>query len=70
MNARRGLAVVGLLLLAGALVGCEKPLLAQEDERSPFDRYDMIRNQFSEQYVMDPFGRRKPNLRERLLPKD
>jgi hypothetical protein len=62
--------VCGLVMLAAALGGCEKPLLSKEDERTPFDRYDVVRNQFSEQYVMDPFGRRKPNLRERLLPKD
>jgi hypothetical protein len=60
----------GAVVLGCVLGGCEKPLLAQDEERTPFDRYDAVRNQFSEQYIMDPFGRRRPNLRERLLPKD
>ena len=59
---------LGFLVLA--LTGCEKPLLSPTEERSPFDRYDTVRNQYAEQYVTDEFGRRRPNLRERLLPKD
>ena len=59
---------LGVIVLA--MAGCEKPLLSPTEERSPFDRYDTVRNQYAEQYVMDEFGRRRPNLRERLLPKD
>lgn len=66
---RRPLAVA-LLLIAAAASGCERPLLAREDERSPFDRYDAVRNQFSQMREMDSFGIPKPNLRERLLPKE
>lgn len=50
--------------------GCYKPLLSPSDERSPYDRYDTVRNQAAPQYVTDEYGRRRPNLRERLLPKD
>jgi hypothetical protein len=56
----------GLLLLAG----CKKPLLSPDDERSQFDRYDAIRNQRAPQSVYDEFGRKRPNLRPRLLSKD
>ena len=56
--------------ILAALAGCEKPLLSPNDERSPFDRYDTVRNQYADQRVMDEFGRPKPNLRERLLPKE
>jgi hypothetical protein len=59
-------AIAALALLAA---GCEKPILVPDEVRSPFDRYDAIRNQRSEQYVTDAFGRRRPNLRERLMPK-
>lgn len=52
------------------LCGCEKPLLTRTEERSPFDRYDHVRNQGSDQRVMNEYGRMKPNLRERLGPKD
>jgi hypothetical protein len=58
-------------LLAGlCLSGCQKPLLAPTDERSPYDRYDTVRAQAAPQYITDEYGRRRPNLRERLLPKD
>lgn len=63
-----------LLVVAPAtcllLVGCAKPLLSPEDQRTPFDRYDAVRNQYSQQYVEDEFGRLKPNLRARLAPKE
>jgi hypothetical protein len=59
---------VGALALA-ALSGCHRPLLSPKDERSPFDRYDAMRDQFAQQYVEDEFGRRQPNLRGRLSPK-
>lgn len=68
---RTNLLLIALLGLAAAtLSACDKPLLAETDERSPFDRYDTVRNQYAEQYEMDEFGRRRPNLRGRLLPKD
>ena len=54
----------------GALAGCKKPLLSPDDERSQFDRYDSIRNQRAQQSVYDEFGRKRPNLRPRLLSKD
>jgi hypothetical protein len=62
-----------LIIAAGAalaLAACQKPLLAEDEERSPFDRYDAVRNQHADQQVMDPFGRKRPNLRERLGPKE
>jgi hypothetical protein len=63
------LATAALALAALALGGCSKPLLAPTDERTPFDRYDAVRNQFASQYIEDEFGARKPNLRARLGPK-
>lgn len=65
--------ISGLLCIVAcslAMVGCGRPLLSPEDERSPFDRYDAVRSQYAQQYVEDEFGRQKPNLRARLLPKD
>lgn len=62
----------GLALAVAALVatGCVRPLLSPTDERSPFDRYDGIRNQYATQSVPDEYGRSRPNLRERLAPKE
>ena len=62
-----GAALLGLSL--ALLGGCQKPLLSPKDERTPFDRYDAMRDQFAQQYVEDEFGRRQPNLRGRLAPK-
>lgn len=62
-----------LVVAAGAallLAACQKPLLAETEERTPFDRYDVVRNQHADQSVTDPFGRKRPNLRERLGPKE
>jgi hypothetical protein len=58
-----------LVALVGVL-GCSRPLLSPKDERSPFDRYDAVRNRHAPQYVEDAFGRRQPNLRGRLEPRD
>jgi hypothetical protein len=67
---RSNLCLAALALATLALSGCDKPLLSESDERSPFDRYDTVRNQYADQYQTDEFGRRRPNLRGRLLPKD
>jgi hypothetical protein len=65
-------AAAGLLALTAlaALLGCEKPLLSPDEDRSPFDRYDTVRNQHADPYITDEFGHRRPNLRERLMPKE
>ena len=53
-----------LCLVAG---GCAKPLLSPTEPRSQYSRYDLVRGQYAPQYVEDEYGRRKPNLRGRLL---
>lgn len=65
----------GSLAIAAAIAltafgGCSKPLLAPSEERSPFDRYDAVRGNYAPQYIEDKFGRRQPNLRGRLSPKE
>ncbi len=51
-------------------VGCSKPLLSPAEVRSQYDRYDRVRAEYAQQYVEDEFGRKKPNIRGRLSPKD
>jgi hypothetical protein len=62
-----------LALAAGASLlstaGCSEPLLSPAEQRSPFDRYDAVRQQSAPQYVEDEYGRRQPNLRGRLAPR-
>ena len=55
--------------LLALCAGCEKQLFVTDEPRTQFDSYDLIRNQYADQYVTDAYGRRKPNLRARLLPK-
>jgi hypothetical protein len=69
----RGMRMCAAAALVGAvawLAGCQEPLLAPTDERTPYDRYDAIRNQAADQYVFDEYGRRRPNLQERLMPRE
>lgn len=73
MPTRRPRKYINPLLLAGSIVlllggvGCQKTVLRPDDHRSQFDRYDQSRNQRAEPFLEDEFGRRTPNLRERLL---
>lgn len=69
----RGVTFAVALLVGGVALltttGCYKPLLAPEEERSQYDRYDAIRAQRAPAFIEDEFGRRRPNLRGRLLEK-
>ncbi len=67
---RRRIILVAAVLCAGVLASCGKPLLSPKDERSQYDRYDRVRNDYAPQFVMDEYGRQLPNLRERLKPRD
>lgn len=70
--ARGGARALSVVVLAWAGLssgGCAKPLLSPDNERSQFDRYDVVRNQYADQYTFDAFGRRQPNLRARLSPR-
>ena len=59
-----------LLIAVVLLAGCAKPLLSPSEERSPYDRYDAVRNKHAPQYIEDDYGRRQPNLRGRLEPRN
>ncbi|MBO6739776.1 MAG: hypothetical protein JJ916_07950 [Phycisphaerales bacterium] len=59
-----------LALLSLVLVGCQKTALRPDDQRSQFDRYDQSRSQRAQPYLEDEFGRRTPNLKDRLLVRD
>lgn len=63
-------AAICLGAVAGALSGCYRPILTDEETRSQFDSYDRVRNRLPPRYRMDEFGNRKPNLADRLMPRD
>jgi len=66
----RAAAALAALLAPAALAGCQKPLFPSEAPRTQFDRFDEVRNQSAPQYVQDEFGRRRPNIKGRLEPKE
>lgn len=66
--AKRCLALLGVLGAAvGGLTACQQPLFDARDPRSQYDRADAARNTRPEQFVMDEYGNRRPNIRGRLI---
>lgn len=63
---RQGVLGAGILLVL-ILPACQKTLLHKDDPRSPFDRYNQTRSQHAPPFLEDEFGRRTPNLRDRLV---
>lgn len=71
MSKRRvGVAALAALAACACLAGCRQAPLSPEDERSQFDRYDLVRDRAPVPYLRDEFGRQRPNLRGRLLGRD
>ncbi len=67
----RGLALVCLVVVGMfSISGCRKQLFKESDVRSPYARYDSVRGQDVPPFRYNEFGRRVPNLRARLAPKE
>lgn len=49
-------------------LGCQKALFSPKDDRTQYDRYRRARSDVAPPYIEDEYGRRTPNLRERLTP--
>lgn len=61
-------AALPVVLCAIALTGgCRQGPILEDDQRSQFDRYDLVRDQYAPAYLEDAYGRKKPNLRGRLI---
>jgi hypothetical protein len=71
LSRRLLLSIAGVACIASLLGpgGCAKPLLSPNEPRSQYDRYDAIRAQRSPSFEYDEFGRKRPNLRGRLIEK-
>jgi|GEM_PF-2542370 len=63
---RKPMLAIALLALC-TQAACQKTLLHKDDPRSPFDRYNQTRSQHAPPFLEDEFGRRTPNLRDRLV---
>lgn len=66
----RAIAIVGAAVLGSTIAGCANPLLPEKEDTSQFAAYDRARGVTVPPFVEDEFGRRRPNLRGRLLPRD
>ncbi len=70
---RSGLIIVAasMFLMAAASfgVGCQQALYLPSDSRTQYDGYQRARGELAAPFVEDEFGRRTPNLRERLGPR-
>jgi hypothetical protein len=66
-RARQAIIITAAALSVLPLQACQKTLLKKDDPRSPFDRYNLTRAQHAPPYLEDEFGRRTPNLRDRLV---
>lgn len=67
-TARRARAAIVVGAAALLLVaGCRQSPITENDVRSPFDRYDLIRDEYATPYLQDEYGRKRPNLRGRLI---
>ncbi len=67
--AARVLALSLLVVSAAMFAGCRDPLITENQIRSPFHRYDRVRNQDADTFVRDEFGRPRPNVAARLAPR-
>jgi hypothetical protein len=69
VKAKRAILVLAAAAWSAAAMGCGQPLLSAKDERSQYDRYDRVRNDYAPQFLEDEYGRKLPNLRARLAPR-
>jgi hypothetical protein len=64
------LAITALGAATLCSAGCQNALFPEDEDRSQYAVYDRARKQTVSPYVEDKFGRRRPNLRGRLLIAD
>lgn len=57
------------VVCAVSAAGCSDPLLSPNEDRTQYDQYDKMRDQYVAQDKFDERGRAHPNIRGRLLPK-
>jgi hypothetical protein len=67
---RAGLCSALAVCMLPFITGCREPLLTPDEPRSQYDRFDAVRDRRAPSYVFDEFGRRKPNIRARLVTGD
>ena len=58
------------LMGVGCLIGCEKPLFVQNQPRTPYERYQVLRHQGRPATEENAYGGQEPALRQRLEPLD
>jgi hypothetical protein len=51
-------------------LACRPAPIVEDEPRTQFDRYDLVRDQYAPAYLEDEYGRKRPNLRGRLLGRE
>lgn len=59
-----------LMVSAGGLIlsGCEKPVFPPSAQRTPYERYQVLRGEYRPPTETNAFGGEQPALRDRLTP--
>ena len=65
---KRTLLIVAVMSTITLLTGCEKSLFGQGAQRTPYDRYQMLRGQSRVASETNACGNDQPALRDRLRP--
>jgi len=61
---------MGLIAACLLLTGCYQSPFAQEMPRTPYQRYQLLRDEAAPVREMDSYGHERPALRARLAPQD
>jgi hypothetical protein len=64
----RVLGIVCLGCIGGMLSGCEEPLFAPTQPRTPYERYQELHGEARPSTEQNSYGGDEPALRERLKP--
>jgi hypothetical protein len=66
----RGLLTTLILTSVLMAVGCARSPIREDQARTPYQRYAMLRGTDAPPVTVDSFGREKPDLRARLSQPD
>ena len=60
--------LAALIVLLGAIGGCEQQLFHQTEQRTPYERYQELHGRYRVPTEQNTYGGDQPALRQRLRP--
>lgn len=70
VQSRSTVAALATLIVIALCSGCEQPLFVQNQPRTPYERYQILRGQYRPAMQQNVYGGDEPALRDRLRPLD